>query len=185
MALTESNMMPLGTMAPDFELPDPAGRLHRLADFSDSPVLVVAFICNHCPYVIHLKSTFTDFANDVMAKGGAVIAINSNDAAAYPDDSPERMAEDIAQYGYAFPYLVDESQDIARAYDAVCTPDFFVFDASRALVYRGQFDSTRPHSGKAATGVDLRAAVEAVLSGSAPDSDQKPSVGCSIKWKAV
>ena len=185
MALTESTMMPLGTAAPDFELPDPAGKLHKLADFSDSKVLVVAFICNHCPYVIHLKRAFSDFADELMAKDGAVIAINSNDATAYPDDSPERMAEDVAEFGYAFPYLIDERQAVAQAYDAVCTPDFFVFDASRALVYRGQFDGTRPNGGQAATGVDLRAAVEAVLNGAQPDGDQKPSVGCSIKWKTA
>ncbi len=183
MALTESTMLPLGTAAPDLALPDTGGNLHRLEDFADEKALVVAFICNHCPYVKHLKQAFSDFASDVMAKGAAVVAISSNDAEAYPADAPDKMAEDVVEFGYSFPYLYDESQQVARAYDAVCTPDFYVFDGDLKLVYRGQFDGSRPRSGEPATGADLKAAVEAVLSGSNPDPDQKPSVGCSIKWK--
>ena len=184
MALTQSNAMGLGTKAPEFALPDPSGKVFELGDFSGKSVLVVAFICNHCPYVKHLKQALSSLASDVMARGGAVVAINSNDASAYPDDSPERMAEDVQTFAYQFPYLVDASQDVARSYGAVCTPEFFVFDGNQALTYCGQFDGTRPGSGQA-TGADLRAAVDAVLDGSAPLADQKPSVGCSIKWKAA
>lgn len=183
MVLTESNMMALGGKAPDFSLHGTDGKTHNLSDFSESRALAVAFICNHCPYVKHLKQAFSDLASDVMAKGAAVIAISSNDAEAYPADSPARMAEDAAKFGYRFPYLYDEDQTVAQAYGAVCTPDFFVFDADRALVYRGQFDDSRPGSGKPATGADLRAAIEAVLNGGTPDEIQTPSVGCSIKWK--
>ena len=183
MALTRSTMMPLGTAAPDFALPGTDGKTCRLDDFADSRTLVVAFICNHCPYVKHLKRAFAQFATDVMAGGCAVVAISSNDAEAYPADAPERMAEDAAEFAYPFPYLHDESQDVARAYDAVCTPEFYVFDRERNLAYRGQFDDSRPGGGQPATGADLRAAVDAVLNGASPDPDQKPSVGCGIKWK--
>lgn len=185
MVLTQSTIMPLGTKAPDFALPDTAGKVHRLADFADSRALVVVFMCNHCPYVKHLKRALADFAAEMMPRGCAVVAISSNDAEAYPADSPEEMARDVAEFGYPFPYLYDESQEVARAYDAVCTPDFFLFDADRALAYRGQFDASRPRNDEPVTGADLRAAVEAVLSGSSPDADQVPSVGCSIKWKAA
>ncbi len=184
MALTQSNMLSLGTAAPDFSLPDTSGKIHTLDDFADYRALVVAFICNHCPYVKHLKPAFSQFATDAMAKGAVVVAISSNDAEAYPADAPDKMAEDAAKFAYPFPYLYDESQAVARAYDAVCTPDFYVFDTGRRLVYRGQFDESRPSGEKPATGADLRAAVEAVLAGSSPDPNQKPSVGCSIKWKA-
>ena len=183
--LTESNMMQLGGDAPDFALPDTAGKIHRLGDFQASPVLVVAFICNHCPYVKHLKQALADFGRELMPQGMAMVAISSNDAEAYPADAPDKMAEDAAEFAYPFPYLYDESQSVARAYGAVCTPEFFVFDSQRRLVYRGQFDDTRPRSGGLPTGADLRAAVKSVLGGGKPDASQKPSVGCSIKWKAA
>ncbi|MEZ5811804.1 MAG: thioredoxin family protein [Rhizobiaceae bacterium] len=185
MVRTESTMMPLGTRAPDFALPDTEGKVNRLADFAASPALVVIFMCNHCPYVKHLKKALADFAAEMMPRGCAVVAINSNDAEAYPADSPEEMARDVAAFGYPFPYLYDESQDVARAYDAVCTPEFFLFDAGRSLVYRGQFDASRPRNDEPVTGADLRAAVEAVLAGTTPAADQSLSVGCSIKWKAA
>jgi thiol-disulfide isomerase/thioredoxin len=146
--------------------------------------LLVAFICNHCPYVKHVRSTFAALGSEYQARGVAVVAINSNDAEAYPDDSPEKMAEEIQLAGYTFPYLYDETQSVAKAYHAACTPDFFLFDKNQRLVYRGQFDDSRPKNGKPATGADMRAALEAVLSGKPVNPDQKPSVGCNIKWKA-
>ena len=183
MAATESTMLPLGTTAPDFALPDPAGKMWTLADFAAAPALLVVFMCNHCPYVIHLKQALTAFAADYAERGLAVAAINANDADQYPDDAPDRMAEDAAAYDYGFPYLVDEAQAVAAAYHAICTPDFFLFDGARRLVYRGQFDASRPNSGGPATGADLRAAADAVLAGQAVADPQVPSIGCSIKWK--
>lgn len=183
MALTQSNMLPLGTKAPDFQLPDTTGRIVRLSDFADAPALVVAFICNHCPYVKHIRAGLAAFARDVQARGVAVVAINSNDVASYPEDSPERMAEEVRSAGYSFPYLYDESQEVARAYRAACTPDFYLFDRERRLVYRGQFDDSRPGNGVPVTGKDLRAAVDAVLAGRPVSEKQKPSSGCNIKWK--
>lgn len=183
MTLTYSTMMELGTHAPDFSLPDPAGKTHSLSDSSGAKALLVAFICNHCPYVIQLKQQFADFAQDYGTRGLAVVAINSNDADAYPADAPDKMRHDIDVFGYYFPYLIDESQDVARAYGAACTPDFYLFDADRKLVYRGQFDGARPGNGTPVTGVDMRVAVDAVLSGKDYTGPQTPSVGCSIKWK--
>jgi peroxiredoxin len=176
-------MLPLGTKAPDFALPDPSGRVWALADFAASPALLVVFMCNHCPYVIHLKEALAAFAADYAGRGLAVAAINANDAAHYPDDGPEMMAQDAAAYGYGFPYLIDETQAVAAAYHAICTPDFFLFDGDRRLAYRGQFDASRPNSGGPATGADLRAAADAVLAGDTVAGPQVPSIGCSIKWK--
>lgn len=183
MVLTESTMMELGAQAPSFALPDPAGKVHSLPDFGRAKALLVAFICNHCPYVIQLKQPLADFARDYSARGLAVVAINSNDANAYPADAPDKMQQDIDSFGYGFPYLIDESQDVARAYGAACTPDFYLFDGNRELAYRGQFDAARPGGGTPVTGADLRAAADAALSGEDYTGPQTPSVGCSIKWK--
>lgn len=183
MARTPSTMLALGTEAPDFRLPDPAGRLVARDDFRDAPALLVAFWCNHCPFVQHVREAFAAFAKEYAAKGLAVVAINSNDTTARPDDAPPAMAEEIRRFGFAFPYLVDESQAVAKAYRAACTPDFFLFDAARKLVYRGQFDGSRPGNAVPVTGADLRAAADAVLAGRAAAADQKPSLGCNIKWK--
>lgn len=181
MARVESKMIPLGTPAPEFSLPDPSGAVHSLSDADGAKAVVVAFICNHCPYVVHISDAFSQVTGELIDQGVAVFAINSNDWSTHPDDSPERMAEESAQRDYRFPYLVDEDQSVARAYSAACTPDLFVFDAGRKLVYRGQFDDTRPGGGEA-SGVDLKAAVEAVLLGEAVPEPQMPSAGCSIKW---
>ena len=176
--------LPLGTVAPAFELRDPHGEVTSLSSAAaDSRAVLVAFICNHCPYVKHIRSTFATRAREWQSRGVAVVGINSNDADAYPDDSPEAMAKEIADQGYTFPYLIDEAQDVAKAYGAACTPDLFLFDADRRLVYHGQFDRSRPGSGATATGDDLAAAVDAVLAGTPVPADQRPSVGCSIKWK--
>jgi peroxiredoxin len=183
MALTSSTMAPLGTPAPDFRLPDTDGKVVSLADFAHAPGLLVAFISNHCPYVKHVRDAFARLSRDYQARGVVVVAINSNDAVAYPDDSPERMREEKAQAGYPFPYLVDESQEVARKYQAACTPDFFVFGRDRRLAYRGQMDASRPGNGKPNDGADLRAALDAVLAGRQPSAEQVPSVGCNIKWR--
>jgi len=179
----ESNMMPLGTPAPDFSLPDPAGESHGLDDAAGAPVLVVAFICNHCPYVKHIAPALAEVTSRMIDRGVAVFGINPNDAEAYPDDSPEQMDREAAVHGYRFPYLVDADQSVAKAYGAACTPDLFVFDAERQLAYRGQFDSTRPSSDDPATGFDLESAVDALLNGEPVPEPQLPSMGCSIKWK--
>lgn len=179
----QSTMLPLGTIAPEFRLPDPSGKLFSPADFAGAPALLVVFMCNHCPYVKHVQATFTNLAKEYQAKGVAIVGINSNDAENYPDDRPEKMAEEIRKAGYTFPYLYDESQSVAKAYRAACTPDFFLFDRDLRLVYRGQFDDSRPKNGLAVTGSDLRAALDAVLAGRALPAAQKSSVGCSIKWK--
>jgi peroxiredoxin len=176
-------MLPLGTPAPDFRLPDPSGRLVARDDFADAPALLVAFLCNHCPYVQHIRAGFARFAREFAARGLAIVAINANDAKEYPEDAPPRMAEEIARQGYVFPYLVDESQQVARAYRAACTPDFFLFDRARRLVYRGQFDASRPGNRVPVSGADLRAAASAVLEGKPVPSEQTPSIGCNIKWK--
>jgi len=183
MALTASTMLALGTPAPDFTLPDPAGGQVALADFHAAPALVVVFLCNHCPYVKHLRAGLAQFARDVQARGVAVVGISANDVANYPEDSPAKMAAEAKSAGYTFPYLYDESQAVARAYRAACTPDFFLFDAARRLAYRGQFDDSRPGNGKAVTGRDLRAAVDALLAGKPVAGEQQPSLGCNIKWK--
>ena len=184
MAQTASTMLPLGTSAPDFSLPEPAtGHPVTLADFRDSPALLVMFICNHCPFVKHIRDGLAQFALEYRTRGLATVAIGANDAVNYPDDGPARIAEDARAFGYSFPYLYDESQAIAKAYRAACTPDFFLFDAERELVYRGQFDGSRPGNAVPVTGADLRAAADAVLAGRPTPSDQKPSIGCNIKWK--
>ncbi len=177
-------MLPLGTVAPDFQLPDPDGRQYSLADFKEANALVVVFMCNHCPFVKHIQQPLAELAREYQEKGVAVVAINSNDVQNYPDDSPVRMAEDAKKFNYPFPYLFDEDQSIAKAYRAACTPDFYVFDKDRKLVYRGQFDDSRPGNDVPVTGKDLRAALDSVLAGQSVDPDQKPSIGCNIKWKA-
>ncbi len=178
-------MLALGTVAPSFNLPDPHGKQVSLNDFKGVPGVLVAFISNHCPYVKHIQKKFALIAAEYQARGLAVIAINSNDIVNYPDDRPERMAEESKINGYTFPYVFDETQEVAKAYKAACTPDFFLFDREHRLVYRGQFDDSRPNNGRPVTGVDLRNALEAVVSGKALSQDQKPSVGCNIKWKAA
>jgi len=183
MARTESTMLELGTQAPDFNLPDTNGNQVSLANFKDAKGMLVIFMCNHCPYVIHLRDALAELAKEYQAKGLAVVGINSNDASNYPDDSPEKMAEEVATQGYTFPYLYDESQAVAKAYMAACTPDFFLFDAEQKLVYRGQFDDSRPRNDEPVTGADLRAAIDALLNGTAIPVEQKPSMGCNIKWK--
>jgi peroxiredoxin len=183
MAVTPSTMLALGTPAPDFRLPDPKGAIVALEDFRNSPALLVAFICNHCPYVKHIRHGLACFAKDYAGSGLAMVAINANDVARYPEDRPQKMAQEAAQMGYPFPYLYDESQEVAKAYRAACTPEFYLFDAERCLVYRGQFDDSRPGNDRPVTGADLRAAVDAVLAGAVVRPDQRPSVGCNIKWK--
>ena len=182
--MTPSTMLALGTQAPDFKLADTNGKIVRLDDFKGAKVLVVAFICNHCPYVKHIRAGLAEFGREMQGKGVGMVAINSNDATKYPADSPERMKEEAREEGYVFPYLYDEAQAVAKAYRAACTPDFYVFDGERRLVYRGQFDGSRPGNGVAVTGSDLRAAVEAVLGGKAVSEKQMPSIGCNIKWRA-
>lgn len=184
MARTPSTMLELGTPAPSFALPEPlTGKTVSLHDFDDKPALLVAFICNHCPYVIHIRDQFIDFAREYADRGLQVVAISSNDVANYPDDSPEKMAELARQAKMPFPYLYDESQSAAKAYQAACTPDFFLFDADRRLVYRGQFDASRPKNDEPVTGQDMRNAVDALLAGQSIPEDQVPSLGCNIKWK--
>jgi peroxiredoxin len=183
MASVTSTMLPLGTKAPAFNLPDAQGKTVSISDFEDAPALLVVFMCNHCPYVKHIRESFVQLVKEYQAKGLAVVGINANDVEAYPDDSPENMARDAETYGYTFPYLYDQTQDVARTYRAACTPDFFLFDRERRLVYRGQMDSSRPGNGKALTGEDLRAALDAVLAGGQISLQQKPSMGCNIKWK--
>ena len=179
----QSTMLALGTLVPEFRLPTPDGKMVSSADFAGAPALLVVFMCNHCPYVKHVQSKFTEFAKEYQAKGVAIVGINSNDAENYPDDRPERMAEEILSAGYTFPYLYDETQAVAQAYRAACTPDFFLFDRNRRLAYRGQFDDSRPKNGVPVTGEDLRAALDDVLAGRPVSGSQKPSVGCGIKWK--
>ncbi len=184
MASTESTMLELGTRAPDFRLPDTAGNVVSLKDFSASKALLVAFICNHCPYVVRIADSFAAFAREYEAKGLAVVGINANDVENYPDDSPGKMLEEIAKRGYTFPYLFDETQAAAKAYKAACTPDFFLFDDNRTLVYRGQFDAARPRNQEPNDGKDMRAAVDAALAGNPVSGEQTASMGCNIKWKA-
>jgi peroxiredoxin len=183
MAAVESNMLELGTVAPTFRLPDLDGKLVSRDDFKAAPALLVAFICSHCPFVKHVRAEFARYAREYQAKGLAVVAINSNDIEAYPQDGPPGMAEEARAAGYTFPYLLDESQAIAKAYRAACTPDFYLFDSTQRLVYRGQFDASRPGNDVAATGADLRAATDAVLDRAPVPQDQRPSIGCNIKWK--
>ena len=184
MARTASTMLELGTPAPGFRLPDFDGRVHALDEFAAAPALLVVFICEHCPFVRHIRPVFAQFAREYASQGLAVVAINSNDIVAYPQDGPDAMRRESREFAYGFPYLLDATQEVARAYQAACTPDFFLFDASRRLVYRGQFDGSRPGSEVPVTGADLRAAADAVLAGRPVPPEQRPSLGCNIKWKA-
>jgi peroxiredoxin len=177
-------MLPLGTKLPAFRLPDTGGKLVSSDDFQSAPVLLVAFICNHCPFVKHIREKFVELARSYQQRGVAVVAINSNDAVAYPDDSPQAMAEIAQQFGFTFPYLYDETQAVAKAFHAACTPDLYVFDRERKLVYRGQFDDSRPGNDKPVTGKDLQQALDNLLAGRPVPQEQKPSIGCNIKWKA-
>ena len=183
MVAVNSTMLPLGTEAPDFRLMDGQGEIHELADFKDGKALLVVFLCNHCPFVKHVRSEIAKLGRDYRDRGLAMVGINSNDVDKYPDDAPEKMAEEASAAGYTFPYLYDENQSVARAYRAACTPDFFLFDRSRRLVYRGQLDDSRPGNGVPVTGKDLRAAIDAVLAGRPVAAEQKASIGCNIKWK--
>ena len=185
MALTPSTMLPLGTKAPEFSLPDVvSGKTISLADFSDKRALLVMFICRHCPYVQHIKAELSTLGRDYAGKDLGIVAISSNDAANYPDDAPPSLKAFAKEEGLPFPFCYDESQDAAKAYTAACTPDFFLFDAARSLVYRGQLDDSRPGNGKPVTGRDLRAATDAILAGKPVAKDQQPSIGCNIKWKS-
>ncbi len=183
MARTASTMLPLGTPAPAFRLPDTDGETVALGDFADAPALLVMFICNHCPFVQHVRDELARLGRDYLPRGVALVAISANDAEAYPQDGPEAMRREQETVGYSFPYLYDESQEVAKAYGAACTPDFYLFDADRKLVYRGQLDASRPGNALPVTGEDLRAALEAVLAGEAVDPVPVPSIGCNIKWK--
>lgn len=176
-------MLPLGTKAPDFTLPNPEGGSISLGQFRGAPALVVMFLCNHCPFVKHIRAGLARFARDYSPRGVAIVGISSNDATSYPADGPQKMAEEVRNAGYTFPYLYDETQAVAKAYRAACTPDFYLFDKEQFLVYRGQFDDSRPGNSLPVTGKDLRAAVDAVLAGQAIPEVQKPSIGCNIKWK--
>ena len=185
MSLTESTMLELGTTAPDFALPDVmTGKTVRRDDFRGKKGLLAMFICTHCPYVKHIEKTLGPLFAEYVSEPLGVVAISSNDAATYPDDNPEGLKRQAKANGFTFPYLYDESQDVAHAYKAACTPDFFLFDGDLRLVYRGQYDSSRPGGGIPVTGVDLRAAIDLVLDGKPVPTDQRASIGCNIKWKA-
>jgi peroxiredoxin len=183
MVNTPSTMAPLGMPAPAFSLPDPEGKQVSLDNFKDAPALLVTFLCNHCPFVQHIEAHLGQTAHEYQKRGLAVVGISSNDIEAYPDDTPDKMAEQAQRAGFGFPYLFDESQQVAKAYGAACTPDFFLFDRERKLVYRGQYDDSRPGNNKPVTGADLRAALDAVLAGKPAPAKQAPSLGCNIKWK--
>jgi peroxiredoxin len=184
MARTESTMQPLGTLAPAFSLSDVvSGRIVSRDDVKGAGGLLVMFLCVHCPFVKHIEQSIARFAADYAGKGLGVVAISSNDAVSYPDDSPEEMRAQAKRLGFTFPYLYDESQQVARAYDAACTPDFFLYDRNLKLVYRGQFDASRPSTNVPVTGNDLRRAVDALFAGKPPLEEQRPSLGCNIKWK--
>ena len=184
MAQTPSNMIPIGTTAPDFTLFDTvSGKNLKLAELTSDVATVIMFICNHCPFVKHVNSGLVALANDYLTKGISFIAINSNDVANYPEDHPDKMKVTAIELGYPFPYLYDETQEVAKAYDAACTPDFYIFDKNLKLVYRGQLDDSRPSNEVPVTGKDMRAALDSILSGEPVDEDQRPSIGCNIKWK--
>jgi thiol-disulfide isomerase/thioredoxin len=176
-------MLPLGTKAPAFSLPNVDGRDVSLSDFAGAPAYVIVFMCNHCPYVKHIAPELARLASAYQGRGVAFIAINSNDVASHPADSPEQMIHEVEERGYTFAYLFDETQEVARAYKAACTPDFYVFDKNQKLVYRGQLDSSRPGNNAPLNGQDLRAALDAVLAGKPVSAEQRPSIGCNIKWK--
>jgi len=184
MALTPSTMLELGTQAPEFRLPEPAtNREVSLGDFKDAVALVVIFMCNHCPYVKHIQHGLAAFARDYQPKGVAIVGISANYVGTHPDDGPDKMADEVRRAGYTFPYLYDETQGVAKAYHAACTPDLYLFDKDCTLVYRGQFDDARPGNDKPVTGKDLRAALDALLAGEPLPAEQKASLGCNIKWK--
>jgi peroxiredoxin len=185
MTRVPSTMVPLGSTAPPFSLPQPGTkRMVSRDDFADAAALLVVFLSNHCPFVKHIAPELARFAREFGGRGLAIVGICSNDVTTHPDDSPEMMAREVERRGYTFPYLFDESQEVAKAYGAACTPDFFLYDADRVLVYRGQFDASRPSLDVPVTGADLRAACDAALAGRKPSSEQVPSIGCNIKWKA-
>ena len=183
MVSTSSTMMPLGSHAPEFSLPDTQGNTIALSDFSGAEALLVMFICNHCPYVKHVRAEIAAIGDTYQEKGVGVVAIMSNDADKYPEDAPEKMAQELLDAGYTFPYLYDGDQTAAKAFGAACTPDFFVFDRELRLAYRGRLDGSRPGNGLSVTGADLRAALDALLSGRPVPEPQLPSMGCNIKWK--
>jgi peroxiredoxin len=183
MPMTPSTMLELGTLLPPFRLPDVDGTWISSDQFEGAPGLLVVFMCPHCPVVRHIRTKFAQFAREYQVKGLPIIAINSNDSVTFPDDSREGMRKEIAEVGYSFPYLIDESQEVAKTFHAACTPDFFLFGGDRRLVYRGQFDNSRPNNQTPITGCDLRAAADALLEGRKPCANQQPSVGCNIKWK--
>ena len=184
MSRTESTMLPLGTPASDFALPDVvSGEIVTLAQFEQDKALLVMFVCRHCPYVKHVQGELARLGRDYAGRPLGIVAISSNDAAAYPDDSPASLKVMAAEWAFNFPYCYDEEQNVARAYTAACTPDFFLFDADRKLAYRGQLDDSRPRNSVPVTGRDLRAAIDAVLDGRPVDPNQKPSLGCNIKWR--
>jgi peroxiredoxin len=183
MALTPSTMLPLGTKAPEFSLPDTAGKKVSLSDYDNGKPLLVVFMCNHCPYVKHIQHNFAELVREYQKKGVAVVGINANDVENFHEDSPENMARVAEDIGYTFDYLYDESQEVAKAYRAACTPDFFLFDGDRKLFYRGQMDSSRPGNDIPITGQDLRDAFDRVLAGEEAPEVQRPSMGCNIKWK--
>ena len=184
MVETASSMIPLGTQAPDFSLPEPySGRTRSLQALRGECATVIMFICNHCPYVKHIAAEIARLAQDYQPQGIAFIGINANDAGSYPEDAPDKMVEEVNQRGYRFAYLHDESQQVAKAYRAECTPDFFVFDKALACVYRGQLDDSRPGNGIAVSGRDIRLALDCILAGNPVPADQTPSLGCNIKWK--
>lgn len=184
MVMTASTMLPLGTEAPDFTLPDTHGDLVSLSDFAGARALVVVFMCNHCPFVKHVIEGLVRLVKEYQPEGVAFVGINANDVDSYPEDRPERMAQFAREKGFSFPYLFDATQDVAKSYHAACTPDFFVFDEDRKLIYRGQMDDSRPGSDIPVTGADLRIVLEAVLEGEPAPEEQRPSMGCNIKWKA-
>ncbi len=185
MARTPSSMIELGTLAPDFTLKDTiSDEMKSLKELKSDRATVIMFICNHCPFVKHVQKGIVELANDYRKKGISFIAINSNDVESYPEDSPEKMKLVAEKLGYSFPYLYDETQDVARAYDAACTPDFFIFDKDLKCVYRGQMDGARPENSVPVTGIDIRNALEAILAGKPVDENQIPSIGCNIKWKS-
>jgi len=183
MVVTASKMLPLGTLALDFNLPDTTGNMVSLSNFKETPAFLAIFMCNHCPFVKHILNAMVELIKEYQAKGVAVVGINSNDVANFPKDSKEMMAKVAKEAGFTFPYLYDETQEVAKAYRAACTPDFFLFDSERTLVYRGQMDDSRPGNGTPVTGNDLTAAIDAVLKGKPVSEEQKPSLGCNIKWK--
>jgi peroxiredoxin len=183
MTATPSTMLELGTLMPAFRLPGIEGGYVSSTELEQSPAVLVVFICPHCPFVRHIRNELARFGRDYQSRGLAMVAINSNDSLAYPQDDIDGMKQEALETGYTFHYLRDETQETAKAYRAACTPDFFLFDGARRLAYRGQFDSSRPRNGVPVTGSDLRAATDAVLEGRTPPADQKPSIGCNIKWK--